>query len=98
MISSKDGVVRNAGSPHFTLVTGCLKGKSVEAMAIFRDYQKMNNQPYRVPYFDVKCQYCGSHNIIKYGHKVPNSSCVRTVDGSLVMITPCPICNIPLTR
>jgi putative transposase len=37
-------------------------------MTTYRDYQKINVKPYRVPYFDVKCQYCGSHNIIKYGH------------------------------
>jgi len=36
-------------------------------MAIYRDYQTINSQPVRVPYFDIACKYCGSRNIIKYG-------------------------------
>jgi len=33
-----------------------------------KDYARINNQPVKVPYFDIACKYCGSRNVIKYGH------------------------------
>lgn len=37
-------------------------------MAIHRGYQRQNGFAVRVPYFDVICKFCGSRNVIKYGH------------------------------
>jgi putative transposase len=37
-------------------------------MGIYREYAKVNGVQARVPYFDITCKYCGSHNVIKYGH------------------------------
>jgi putative transposase len=36
-------------------------------MAVYKGYETINNQPVKVPYFDVVCKYCGGHNITKYG-------------------------------
>jgi len=36
-------------------------------MTIARDYQRLNGYAVKVPYFDITCKYCGSHNVIKYG-------------------------------
>jgi len=37
-------------------------------MAVHREYQTINNQPVKVPYFDIACPHCGGHKVIKYGH------------------------------
>ncbi|MFC1966351.1 IS6 family transposase [Chloroflexota bacterium] len=37
-------------------------------MAIYKGYLKVNNAPMKVPYIDIVCKYCGSKNVIKYGH------------------------------
>lgn len=37
-------------------------------MGIRRGYQLIDKHPYKVPYFDVTCKYCGSRNVIRYGH------------------------------
>jgi putative transposase len=36
-------------------------------MTIAKDYQRLNGYAVKVPYFDITCKYCGSHNVIKYG-------------------------------
>jgi len=36
-------------------------------MTITKDYQRLNGYAVKVPYFDITCKYCGSHNVIKYG-------------------------------
>jgi transposase-like protein len=37
-------------------------------MSIFRDYQKLNGYAVKVPYFDIVCKFCGSRDVIRYGH------------------------------
>jgi len=37
-------------------------------MGMYREYTRMNGVQARVPYFDIVCKYCGSRNVIKYGH------------------------------
>lgn len=32
-----------------------------------KEYQRQNGLTVKVPYFDITCKYCGSHNVIKYG-------------------------------
>ena len=36
-------------------------------MSVYKTYTKTNGISMRVPYFDITCKYCGSHNVIKYG-------------------------------
>jgi putative transposase len=35
---------------------------------IHKEYKTMNGVQVKVPYFDLSCKFCGSRNIIKYGH------------------------------
>lgn len=37
-------------------------------MAMNRAYQRQNGYAVKVPYFDIVCKFCGSRNVIKYGH------------------------------
>ena len=37
-------------------------------MGIYKEYKTVNGIQTKVPYFDVACKFCGSRNIIKYGH------------------------------
>lgn len=37
-------------------------------MAVYRDYTRLNGYATKVPYFNITCKYCGSRNVIKYGH------------------------------
>jgi putative transposase len=35
---------------------------------MYKAYSRLGNQPVKVPYFDIVCKFCGSRNVIKYGH------------------------------
>ena len=37
-------------------------------MGIYKEYRTINGMQARVPYFDIVCKFCGSRNVIKYGH------------------------------
>ena len=37
-------------------------------MSVYKTYTKTNGYTMKVPYFDIACKYCGSRNVIKYGH------------------------------
>ncbi len=37
-------------------------------MAIHKGYTRYNGYVTKIPYFDVVCKYCGSRNVIRYGH------------------------------
>jgi len=37
-------------------------------MGIYKEYKTINGQQARVPYFDIVCKFCGSRNVIRYGH------------------------------
>jgi len=37
-------------------------------MAIYKDYTRINGYATKVPYFDIACKFCGSRNVIRYGH------------------------------
>lgn len=37
-------------------------------MGIYKEYKTVNGMQTRVPYFDIVCKFCGSRNVIKYGH------------------------------
>ena len=36
-------------------------------MAVYKEYGHSNRIIVKVPYYDIACKYCGSHNIIKWG-------------------------------
>jgi len=37
-------------------------------MGIYKEYRTVNGIQTKVPYFDIVCKFCGSRNVIKYGH------------------------------
>ena len=37
-------------------------------MTVYKDYTRINGYVTKVPYFDIACKFCGSRNVIKYGH------------------------------
>jgi putative transposase len=37
-------------------------------MAVYRDYTRINGYATKAPYFDIACKFCGSRNVIRYGH------------------------------
>ena len=41
--------------------------KNRQFMTMYRDYPRINNQPMKAPYMPIRCKYCGSHHVIKYG-------------------------------
>jgi len=37
-------------------------------MAMYKDYTQINGYATKVPYFNITCKFCGSRNVIRYGH------------------------------
>jgi hypothetical protein len=37
-------------------------------MAVYKEYAHSNGVVVKAPYYDIACKYCGSKNVIRYGH------------------------------
>jgi putative transposase len=58
---SKNGIVLDVAIRQQNLVRE-------DRRAMHKEYQRQNGFAVKVPYFDITCKFCGSRNVIKYGH------------------------------